>query len=502
MLSPEIADDWYAHVVYTYPWGVEGTQLAQHDGPRKWQKAALDRLTEVQLENQYRMEMGLEPRQYKHATVSGRDTGKSALVSWEIHKMMSCHIGSTTIVTANTESQLKSRTWAELGKWHTLAINSHWFDRTALSYVPQKWFGNMVKEQLGIDTGYYYAQAQLWNEDQPDSFAGVHNPLGLTVIFDEASGIPKPIWPVTAGFFFDKALHRYWLVYSNGRQNTGEFFECFHLNRDYWERTHLDSRTVEGVDQRALQEIIDQHGIDSDVARVEVLGQFPGASSNQVIPRNLVREAMARELPDVDDSSPLIMGVDVSTSARGKAVIRFRRGRDARSIPPMKFTGETSLKDMQLAYKVAEAIDKYKPDAVCVDAGHGHGVIDRLRELKYTIHAIDFSGASSRRDCHNKRASMWFDLCDWLYTGCIDKDLDLETDLVNLRYGFTGADGDRKLLESKRHLERRGLSSPDDGDALALTLAVKVAARNINSQYTNRRRTLSDTDYDVLSMGW
>jgi hypothetical protein len=50
--------------------------------------------------------------------------------------MLTARIGSTTIVTANTEPQLKSKTWAELGKWNTLAINSHWFDYQALSLRP------------------------------------------------------------------------------------------------------------------------------------------------------------------------------------------------------------------------------------------------------------------------------------------------------------------------------------------------------------------------------
>ena len=42
---------------------------------------------------------------------------------------------------------------------------------------------------LKIDTGYYYAQAQLWSEENPDAFAGIHSSYGVCLIMDEASGI-------------------------------------------------------------------------------------------------------------------------------------------------------------------------------------------------------------------------------------------------------------------------------------------------------------------------
>ena len=54
---------------------------------------------------------------------------------------------------------------------------------------------------LKIDTGYYYAQAQLWSEENPDAFAGIHSSYGVCLIMDEASGIPAPIYSVSEGFF-------------------------------------------------------------------------------------------------------------------------------------------------------------------------------------------------------------------------------------------------------------------------------------------------------------
>ena len=71
------------------------------------------------------------------------------------------------IVTANTESQLRSRTWAELGKWMTLAINSHWFDKTATTIKPAAWFDEALKRNKKltlVDKANVLSTSRLWRE--------------------------------------------------------------------------------------------------------------------------------------------------------------------------------------------------------------------------------------------------------------------------------------------------------------------------------------------------
>jgi len=371
--APEVADDPLAFVMFVFPWGKKGTPLEKRTGPRKWQRERLEELRDHIKANAGRIELGLLPGMLRDATVSGRGVGKSALVAWLILWMMSTRLGGTVIVTANTEHQLKSKTWAELGKWHTLALNSHWFERSALALRPSEWFEEAVKRDLKIDTGYYYAQAQLWSEENPDAFAGAHNELGMMVIYDEASGIPAPIWTVTEGFFTEPEPWRFWFVFSNGRRNTGAFFECFHKHRNLWRCHHIDGRTVEGTDPAVYQNYIDTYGADSDEARVEVYGQFPRHGERQFISRELIEDAQHREIQH-DASAPLVMGVDVARFGSDKSVIRWRQGRDGRTIPARKYKG---LDNMQLAYEVADWIGKTNPDEVCIDAGNGTGAVIR-----------------------------------------------------------------------------------------------------------------------------
>jgi len=497
--SKEIADNPFNFVMFAFPWGKKGTPLEHYTGPRSWQKKKMLEQADHIAENRKRIAAGKSPVPLYDATVSGRGVGKSAQTSWDTLWMMTCNVGSTTIVTANTEQQLKSRTWAELGKWHTLAINAHWFERAALSLRPAEWFEEALKKQLKIDTGYYYAQAQLWSEENPDAFAGVHNPLGVQVIKDEASGIPSAIWKVTEGFFTEPVLHRYWKAYSNGRRNTGDFFECFHKNRNFWRRTHIDSRTVEGTDRAIFDKIIEQYGEDSDTARVEVKGEFPKQGDKQFISRDIVDQAVAREI-QTDNHAGLIMGVDIARFGDDATVIRWRQGRDARSIPAVKVKG---LDNMEVAALVAEWIQKTNPDAVCIDAGNGTGVIDRLRQLKYVVHEVWFGAKSSEPEWANKRTQMWADMRAWLGGGCIDDDPDLLTDLTAPEYKFQGS-GDRIMLQSKEEMKSKGFASPDHADALACTFAVKVAGKDLWASKTGRAarnpngRQARNVDYDLF----
>ena len=490
--DPALADDLEKFVMFAFPWGKRGTPLEHFREPRSWQRDELQKITAHIRANKRLMFEKKDPLVYKSATTSGRGTGKSALTSWLNLWMLSTRLGSTVVVTANSEDQLSSKTWAELGKWHTLAINSHWFERSALSLKPAQWFETSLKRSLKVDTGYYYSRAQLWSEERPDSFAGTHNMAGIMVIFDEASGIPAPIWKVTEGFFTEPVLDRYHFVFSNPRRNTGEFFECFHRHRNYWNRRNIDSRSVEGTDKAVLNQIVEKYGEDSDEARIEVKGEFPRQGDKQFISRELVDQAVEREM-DPDLHAPLMMGVDPARFGDDKTVIRFRQGRNARVLPPVKMKGADN---MEVANRCAELISKYNPDAVCIDAGNGTGIIDRLREMGYKVHEVWFGSKSPEPEWANFRTYMWAQMRDWLRGACIDRDTDLIDDLTAPEYKFQGS-SDRQMLEAKEQLKARGFASPDNADALACTFAVKVARSDLRASKGPRgpTRVARDLDY-------
>lgn len=475
LTDPLLADNPLAFVMYAFPWGQEGTELHDKKGPRQWQVDELQKIADHVKENRRLVSLGQMPKVYRSATVSGRGVGKSCLLVWLTLWHQSCHLGATTIVTANTETQLQTRTWAELGTWYTLLINKNWFEIQALNLIPQPWLAQALERDRSIDSKYYYARAQSWSEENSSSWAGVHNPRGVMLHFDEASGIPDPIWNTSIGFFTEPSIFHMWFTFSNPRKNKGAFFECFNKARKMWNTRHLDSRRVEGGNLEYLNAIIEQYGEESDVAKVEVKGLFPDQGEKQFISREVVYAAVDRPIPvPYDEYAPLIMGVDPARYGDDTTVIRWRQGRNGRVLPPEKMKGQDN---MAVANRIAHLIDKYNPDAVAIDVGNGSGIIDRLREMKYKVTSVGFGEKSFAPEWANRRTEIWHLMREWLKDGCIDDDPLLVEDLVTPEYGFLGR-SDKINLEAKEHMKKRGERSPDDGDALACTFAVTPARKD------------------------
>lgn len=470
--NPRIADDPEAFVMYNYPWGVKDTPLEHFKGPRKWQRRIL-RKVKQHIEHGKVLNL---PRLLRLARASGRGIGKSALVSWLVQWFLTCRIGATVIVSANTEDQLRKITWPELDKWVTMSLNSHWWEVVGISMKPAKWLADLVETQLKKSTKYWGAEGKLWSEEKPDSYAGTHNHDGVMVIFDEASGIPDSIWTVANGFFTEPTFNRFWFAFSQMRRNTGHFFEIFNKKRDLWDNEQIDARTVEGTDQAAYQEIIDEYGADSDEARVEVYGLAPMNDEETFIAPSIVNEAVGREVMD-DKTAPIIVGVDPARGGSDKFVILVRQGRRILDIQRYNLS-DSEIGTMEGVGHVIEAIRKYDPDIVVVDeTGMGGPVLDRLKEQKYPVRGVNFSWAArKKRRYGNKRAEMWGDMKDWLRIAQIPDDKYLKTDLSGPK-----KQPDSKgvvFLESKKDMKKRKLASPDSADALAVTFAYPVASRH------------------------
>jgi hypothetical protein len=465
--SPVVADDPEAFVLFAFPWGQLNTPLAKFKGPRKWQRDVLRDIKEHIKVNKGQLNMDT----LRTAVASGRGIGKSALVSWLILWMLSTRIGSSVVVSANSEAQLRSVTWGELSKWAAMIINGHWWEISATKIVPATWLTELVERDLKKGTRYWAAEGKLWSEENPDSYAGVHNHDGMMLIFDEASGIPDGIWSVGAGFFTENILDRYWFAFSNPRRNTGYFFECFGSKRAFWEAKNIDARTVEDTDKQVYEQIIAEYGEDSSQARVEVYGEFPSSGDDQFIAPTVVDEAMAR--PKYKDmTAPIVMGIDPARGGADSTVILVRQGRDIVAIK--RYHGEDT---MEIVGRVIEAMEEFKPVLVVIDEGGlGYGILDRLNEQRYKVKGVNFGWkAKNSIMWGNKRAELWGTMKDWLKSASIPLDRQLKADLVGptKKPNSSGT----IFLEGKKEMRARGLASPDAADALAVTFAFPVAHR-------------------------
>lgn len=487
--SPAIKDNPLAFVMFAYPWGVKGTPLEHFTGPRKWQREVLTSMAEHIKQNNGRLDFDV----LRLAVSSGRGIGKSALVSWITDWMLSTRIGSTTIISANSESQLRSITWAELTKWLAMSINSHWFEVSATRLMPAKWLTELVERDLKKGTRYWGVEGRLWSAENPDAYAGVHNFDGVMVIFDEASGIDDSIWAVTSGFFTENTPNRFWMAFSNPRRNTGYFYEAFNSKREFWKSKIVDARTVEGTDKQVYEQIIAEYGPDSSQAHVEVYGQFPNEGDDQFISIGIVDAAMKRQ-PYKDESAPIVIGVDPARFGADATVIAVRQGRDILKL--IRHRGDDT---MTVVGHVIDVIEEFKPTLVNIDEGGlGAGVVDRLKEQRYKIRGVNFGNKSKNPIMYgNKRAEIWGEMRDWLKSASVPNDRFLKSDLISpkMKPDSRGT----IYLESKKDMKARGLASPDAADAIALTFAFPVAHREARE---GKQRTARSMGYGTVSTSW
>jgi hypothetical protein len=466
-------------VIWAFPWGEPG-DLRYARGPEAWQAELLRRVGE-----------GLSPdHAIMEAVASGHGVGKSSLVAWLVLWAMSTSTDTRGVVTANTENQLKTKTWVELAKWYRLFIARSLFrlEATALFSVDEKrsrtWRTDMIP----------------WSERNPEAFAGLHNQgRRVFVIMDEASTIPGIIWETASGFLSDAGTQRIWLAFGNPTRSTGRFREAFDEG-SAWHATRVDSREVSFSNKPQIAQWASSYGEDSDYFRIRVRGVFPRTGEREFISAALVAAARTREA-EAQSFDPLVMGVDVARYGDDESVILFRKGRDARSIPMVRLRG---VDTMTLASRVVELALAYRADAVFVDgSGVGGGVVDRCRQLRLNVHDIQFGGKADRADIvtqgeryANKRAEMWGSLRAWLPTGAIEDDKDLSDQLLAPTYGYNGRD--EIQLERKSDMRARGVASPDMADALALGFAYPVVP-NAAAGGLVPRGPLVESEYDPFA---
>jgi hypothetical protein len=107
-----------------------------------------------------------------------------------------------------------------------------------------------------------------------------------------------------------------------------------------------------------------------------------------------------------------------------------------------------------------------------VPAG-GEGVIDRLRQLGFSIIEVNFGGKPTSDSYANKRSGMWDAMAKWVQAGAvISNHAEFKTDLAGPTYKFDAAN--ELLLEPKDEIKKGGLRSTDIADALAITFAMPV----------------------------
>ena len=404
----------------------------------------------------------------KMSVKSGHGTGKSTTASWAMLWFLLLRFPNKVVVTAPTSSQLFDAMYAECRRWvnelpkelqQLLNVKS---DRIELVSAPSEAF----------------ISCRTARAETPEALAGVHSDHVLLIV-DEASGVPEQVFEAAAGSMSGHSATT--LMLSNPTRSSGTFFESHNRMADsWWTRTWscIDSPLVsdEFVDEMRLR-----YGEESNAFRVRVLGQWPLADDNTIIPFHLVESAQHRDV-EVFEDSKIVWGLDVARFGNDATALCKRQG--------SVITEVRSWRGLDLMQTCGRVVAEYnalppskRPSELLVDSiGLGSGVVDRLRELDLPVRGINVSESPSMGDTYmNLRSELWFKAKAFLEErGCkIPKDDQLLSELTSVRYSFTSSG--KMKAESKDEMRKRGLGSPDLADAFCLCMASDAATAQSGS---------------------
>lgn len=453
-----------------FPWGQPGPLEKEKLGD--WQEGILHDLGE-------RLRAGLigegEAVQYageaiQLAVASGNGIGKSALIAILILWALSTFEDAQGVVTANTQTQLKTKTWPRLATWYNHFLGRHLFVYTATS----------IYSSDASHQATWRVDAIPWSKTSPESFAGLHNKgRRVFVAFDESSAIPDVIWDTTDGAFTDANTEMLWIAFGNPTRNTGRFYECFHKYKHRWPGSRqIDSRKVLITDKKKIAQWVEDYGEDSDYVRVHVRGVFPRVGDRQFISPELAEEARVRGLsmhPRSQDHMPKIITLDSAWTGVDEIVCGMRQGLNFKIL----WIQAKNDDDVAMARRLAQTEDEEKGDAVFIDFAFGTGVASvgkHMNRLNWQL--IQFGGGALKKDKYlNKRAEMYGLGRQWLKDGgALQDDPRLIEEICAAEEIFR--DDGITQLEAKADIKERLGFSPGRADAWALSFAMPVKMKS------------------------
>jgi len=184
----------------------------------------------------------------------------------------------------------------------------------------------------------------------------------------------------------------------------------------------------------------------------------------------------------VDPYCPLVVGVDQGRTGDDTEIAR-RRGRVVMPFETIPADDGTE-RDMRLAGRIAQIIDREDPALVVFDVTNEHGAMDRLHELGYpkrVVKGVHFGEKAIDPTRHrNMRVQMYFDFRSWFE----DPDVSIPDDSKFLaEIGSIPVEKESSsqvaYLVSKDDIKKDLKWSPNKLDAVVLTFAFPVR-RKIN----------------------
>lgn len=400
----------------------------------------------------------------KAAHAVGKSWLAARLAAWWI---ASRPVGESFVVsTAPTTPQVRAILWRELGRAHRRGALP---GRITTGSVPEWWIGSEL-------VAWGRKPADLSDrEAAAAAFSGVHSPRTL-VILDESAGIDGWLFDAADTLATNEAARV--IALGNPLDPTSRFAEVCKPGSG-WNTIKIsafDAPAFSGekvppeiaevlVSQRWVEERRQRWGTESPLYVARVAAEFPEAAEDSLVSPADVEAARRRELPG--NAVPRF-ACDVARSGEDETVIYedrdgvVRLRHRAQGADTMATTGQ-----------VARLLRETERSSAVIDViGVGAGVFDRLREQGLDVAAFNSAERAQRPDRFaNRRAEAYWSVRDALREGRLDLDPaddDLAAQLLAIRWTVNSRG--QVVIESKDEMRKRGVSSPDRADALAMVI--------------------------------
>lgn len=418
------------------------------------------------------------------AVRSGHGVGKSTTQAWIIFWWLATRFPAKIAAGAPTAHQLEDILWSELSKWH----------RRMDQGMQDQFIIKTQKVELAADPKASFAVARTARKEQPEAFQGFHSD-NMLFLADEASGIDDIIFEVGKGAMSTEGAKTF--LAGNPTRSSGFFYRVFHDMRKLWYCMKVACQDSKQVRPTYPAEVAEEHGENSNVYRIRVLGEFPKEEDDVLIPLHLVESAVEREIdPDFYQYLP-VWGIDVARFGDDRSTLCKRCG-------PVVYEPIKSWKNKRNTELAGIIINEYNtcpperlPSEILVDViGIGAGVVDICYEAGLPVRGINVSESPAVKDQFPLlRDELWWKAKQWFETLGVsildDNDLIAELTAPKMKYTARG----KISVEPKEETKKRLLKSPDKADAFVVTFAcgVERVAEHRESRYTARKKKSAAT---------
>jgi phage terminase large subunit len=410
-------------------------------------------------EKQAELLVGVAKGERRISVRSGHRVGKTTVLAWLVLWWICTRFPQKTVCTAPTQDQLFDALVPEIKTW--------------LAKMPQPLQDQFESQSerifLKTKPAESFVAFKTSRPDKPEAMAGVHSE-NVLLIGDEASGIPEQVFESSIGSMAGTGSRM--VLAGNPVRTSGTFYDTFHKLRDRWHTIHISCVGHPRITEDFIEDVRRKYGELSNAFRVRVLGEFPTADDDTVIPFELVESALKREVEahtvlEIWGLDVARFGTDATALARRQGNVLVQPVEERRGYDLMRTVGWVKA-------EYDKRLPSQRPSEILVDSiGMGSGVLDRLVELGLPARGINVSETPTLFDERylNQRAELWFSGKAWLdRKDCsLAGDDGLAAELIVVKYGHTSSG--KLQVESKESLKKRGHPSPNKADAFLLTFA-------------------------------